>query len=173
MSDMAISFSVLGALVVLFVWNRFPVEIVAIGFGDASVVFIATLFVISEGLDATGVTTWAGQQMITRVGDDRGRRGRRTRSVRLLRVRLGRGAAARRHGRDPWCSSGIGCCRRDAPDDPRRPERAPATLLQQYTVHDPALDATANNPLVNRDDGVAEVLIPPRSRAIGTTVSPG
>ena len=31
MSDMAISFSVLGALVVLFVWNRFPVEIVAIG----------------------------------------------------------------------------------------------------------------------------------------------
>ncbi len=43
------------------------------GFGDASVVFIATLFVISEGLDATGVTTWAGQQMIRRVGDDRGR----------------------------------------------------------------------------------------------------
>ena len=86
MSDMAISFTVLGALVVLFVWNRFPVEIVAIGaaltlyatgvltldqaisgFGDASVVFIATLFVISEGLDATGVTTWAGQQMISRV----------------------------------------------------------------------------------------------------------
>jgi di/tricarboxylate transporter len=90
MSDMAITFSVLGGVVVLFVSNRLPVELVALaatltlwatgvleleqslaGFGDASVVFIASLFVVSEGLDATGVTTWAGQQLIGRVGGSR------------------------------------------------------------------------------------------------------
>ena len=31
MSDIAVSFAVLGAAVVLFVWNRFPDEVVAIG----------------------------------------------------------------------------------------------------------------------------------------------
>jgi di/tricarboxylate transporter len=73
--------------VVLFVWNRLPVEIVAIGvalalavtgvltfeqslagFGDPVIVFIAALFVVSEALDATGVTTWAGQQLTNRAG---------------------------------------------------------------------------------------------------------
>jgi di/tricarboxylate transporter len=87
MSDSTISFAVLGALVVLFVWNRLPAEIVAVGaalalyatgvldadqvfagFGDATVIFIASLFVVSEGLDATGVTTWTGQQLIARAG---------------------------------------------------------------------------------------------------------
>ena len=32
------------------------------GFGDTTVLFIAALFVVSEGIDSTGVTTWAGQQ---------------------------------------------------------------------------------------------------------------
>ena len=40
------------------------------GFGDPVVIFIATLFVVSEGLDATGVTAWAGQQLIGRAGDE-------------------------------------------------------------------------------------------------------
>jgi di/tricarboxylate transporter len=92
MSEIAISFAVLAALVVLFVWNRFPVELVAIagalalyatgildltqslaGFGDPTVLFIASLFVVSEGLDAGGVTTWAGQQLISLVGASRAR----------------------------------------------------------------------------------------------------
>jgi di/tricarboxylate transporter len=92
MSDSAISFAVLGGLVVLFVWNRFPVEIVAIGgtlvllatgildldqalagFGDATVIFIACLFVVSEGLDAGGVTGWAGQRLISWAGESRTR----------------------------------------------------------------------------------------------------
>ncbi|MBX3285294.1 MAG: SLC13 family permease [Actinobacteria bacterium] len=92
MADSTISFLVLGAVVVLFVWNRIPVELVAIGaglalyatgvleldqvlagYGDATVVLIASLFVVSEGLDATGVTTWAGQEMIARAGTDRSR----------------------------------------------------------------------------------------------------
>ena len=72
MSESAITFVVLGVVVVLFVWNRFPPEIVALGaatalyaagvldshqvfagFGDPVVPFLAGLFVISEGLDAS------------------------------------------------------------------------------------------------------------------------
>jgi di/tricarboxylate transporter len=89
---MTITFLILGAVVVLFVWNRIPVELVAVGaalslyftgvleveealtsFGDPAVVLIAALFVVSEGLDATGVTAWAGQQLIARVGESRTR----------------------------------------------------------------------------------------------------
>jgi di/tricarboxylate transporter len=92
MSDIAISFAVLAALVILFVWNRFPVELVAIagaltlyatgildlgqtlsGFGDPTVIFIATLFVVSEGLDAGGVTAWAGQRLVSLAGASRTR----------------------------------------------------------------------------------------------------
>jgi hypothetical protein len=83
MSEIAITFAVIGAIVVLFVWGRLPVEVVAIGatltlwatgiltieqslagFGDPAVLFIASLFVVSESLDSTGVTAWAGQQPI-------------------------------------------------------------------------------------------------------------
>lgn len=90
MSDIAISYCVLAGAVLLFVWNRLPVEIVAVGvaltlwatdvltidqsiagFGESTVLFIASLFVVSEGLDATGVTAWAGQQLIARAGTSR------------------------------------------------------------------------------------------------------
>jgi di/tricarboxylate transporter len=90
MSHAAISLAVLGVAVALFVWNRLPAEIVAVGaalalyaagvlgadqvfagFGDATVIFIAALFVVSEGLDATGVTTWAGQRLIAHAGGRR------------------------------------------------------------------------------------------------------
>jgi di/tricarboxylate transporter len=92
MSDIAISFAVLAAVVVLFVWNRFPVALVAVaaaltlwatgildldqalgGFGDPTVVFIASLFVVSEGLDAGGLTAWAGQRLISLAGASRTR----------------------------------------------------------------------------------------------------
>ena len=92
MSDIGITFAILVALVVLFVWGKFPVEIVALGaalalwatgvltlqqtlagFGDPVVIFIASLFVVSEALDATGVTAWAGQQLIDRAGASRRR----------------------------------------------------------------------------------------------------
>ena len=87
MSDIAITFAVIAAIVALFVWGGLPVEVVAIGaalvlwatgvltldqtlagFGDPVVIFIATLFVVSEGLEATGVTAWAGQQLMERAG---------------------------------------------------------------------------------------------------------
>lgn len=83
---------VLGAVVVLFIWNRLPVGVVAIlaalglwatglvstaeavaGFGDPVIIFIATLFVVSEGIDGTGVTTWAGQHLLDRAGTGRSR----------------------------------------------------------------------------------------------------
>lgn len=39
------------------------------GFGDPAVVLIASLFVVSEGLDATGVTAWVGQMLVRKSGD--------------------------------------------------------------------------------------------------------
>lgn len=88
MSDALVSLLVLAATVGLFVWNRLPVEWVAVssalalhftgvltlgqalsGFGDPAVLLIAALFVVSEGLDATGVTAWVGQALVGRSGD--------------------------------------------------------------------------------------------------------
>ena len=73
MSDSTITFLVLGASVVVFVWDHLPVAVVALGvalslwatgvlgldqalagFGDPTVVFIASLFVVGEALDAVG-----------------------------------------------------------------------------------------------------------------------
>jgi di/tricarboxylate transporter len=92
MADSTIVFVVLAAIVVLFVSNLVQVEIVAVGtaltlwatgvldigealagFGDPTVVYIAALFVVSEALDASGVTTWAGQQLVVRAGASRTR----------------------------------------------------------------------------------------------------
>jgi di/tricarboxylate transporter len=91
-SDETVTFLILGAVVAVFVWDRLPVAIVAIGvalslwatdvltleqalagFGDPSVLFIASLFVVSEALDAAGVTGWVGQELVTRSGDSRTR----------------------------------------------------------------------------------------------------
>lgn len=87
MDDATTALVVLGVVIALFIWNRLPVGVVAIfaalalwatglvsteeavgGFGDPVVIFIATLFVVSEGIDSTGVTTWAGQRLVERAG---------------------------------------------------------------------------------------------------------
>jgi di/tricarboxylate transporter len=87
MDEATTALVVLGVVVGLFVWNRLPVGVVAIlaalalwatglvtpteavaGFGDPVVVFIATLFVVSEAIDSTGVTTWAGRWLLDRAG---------------------------------------------------------------------------------------------------------
>ena len=92
MSNSTITYLVLAATVAVFILDRVPVAIVAIGvalslwatgvlgfdqslagFGDPTVIFIATLFVVSEALDASGVTAWAGQELIARVGESRTR----------------------------------------------------------------------------------------------------
>lgn len=87
MSDPGITLIVLAAAVVLFVMDRIPVAVVAFlvplalwatgvltlgeataGFGDPTVLFIGALFVVSEALDATGITTWVGNQVMQRGG---------------------------------------------------------------------------------------------------------
>jgi di/tricarboxylate transporter len=92
MSPVATTLVILALAVVAFMSNRVPLGIVAIGvsvslwltgildlgqalagFGDPTVIFIATLFVVGESLDSTGVTAWAGQQLIARGGVERGR----------------------------------------------------------------------------------------------------
>jgi di/tricarboxylate transporter len=92
MSDETITFLILGVVVAVFVWDHLPVAGVALGtalalwatgvltleqalagFGDPTVIFIASLFVVSEALDASGVTAWAGQELIARSGDSRTR----------------------------------------------------------------------------------------------------
>ncbi|ALJ21716.1 SLC13 family permease [Microbacterium sp. No. 7] len=84
------TFVILGAAIVGFVSGRVPLAIVSIGvalalwatgvltmpealagFGDPTVLFIASLFVVSEALDATGVTAWVGGQVIARAGRGR------------------------------------------------------------------------------------------------------
>ncbi len=90
MSDATLSLLVLAGTLALFVWNRLSVGLVAVisaialyatglvdaqtavsGFGDPIVVFIAGLFIVSEGLDASGVTSWVGQALVRRVGKGR------------------------------------------------------------------------------------------------------
>jgi di/tricarboxylate transporter len=92
LNDIAITFAIVAAVVVLFIWDRIPVVIVALGtalalyftgvlklgpalagLGDPTVIFIASLFVVSAGLEATGVTAWAGQLLIARAGQSRTR----------------------------------------------------------------------------------------------------
>ena len=84
---------ILGAVVVLFIWNRLPVGVVAIlttlalwatglltaeavlaGFGDPVVVFIATLFVVSEGIDSDRASPpGLGQLIVAPAGAEPGR----------------------------------------------------------------------------------------------------
>jgi len=90
MSDAAVSLLVLGCAIALFVWNRLPVGVVAIltalslaatgvidvptalaGFGDPVVIFIAGLFVVSAGLEDSGVTSWVARALIDKAGTKR------------------------------------------------------------------------------------------------------
>ena len=89
MSPIAYTATIIAFVVVLFIWNRLPVVVVAMatalalwatgvltigqalaGFGDPAVIFIASLFVVSSGLEVTGVTAWAGQRLIRGAGEE-------------------------------------------------------------------------------------------------------
>jgi di/tricarboxylate transporter len=90
LNDIYILFAILAVVIVLFVTEKIPVVLVALGtalalyftgilnltqalggLGDASTIFIASLFVVSAGLEITGVTAWAGQLLITKSGESR------------------------------------------------------------------------------------------------------
>jgi len=80
---MTTTFIILGVTIVLFVWGRWPADLVALisllalalsgvigtsdavaGFGNPTVVMIAALFIVGEGLSRTGVTGWGGKQLL-------------------------------------------------------------------------------------------------------------
>ncbi len=87
MSSSLITLLVLAITVALFIWDRLPVAVIAMmvplalwasgvltlneavaGFGDPTILFIAALFVVSEALDATGVTAWVGDRAMRTAG---------------------------------------------------------------------------------------------------------
>jgi di/tricarboxylate transporter len=89
-TDIQIVFAIIAAIIVLFIWDRLPVIAVCMaaalslwatgiltlgqslaGFGDPATVFVASLFVVSAGLEVTGVTAWAGQILIASAGQSR------------------------------------------------------------------------------------------------------
>jgi len=86
-SDIAVTMLILAIVVFAFVSNRIPVGLIAIGaslalyatgildlgqtfagFGDPAVILIASLFVVAEGLDSSGLTAWTGQRLIASGG---------------------------------------------------------------------------------------------------------
>ena len=83
MSNMTITFLILGVTIVLFIWGRWQPDLVAVGsllalylfgvidlgeafsgFANATVVLIASLFIVGEGLSRTGVTAYFGDKLI-------------------------------------------------------------------------------------------------------------
>lgn len=92
MNPATTTFVILGLTVVVFAINRLPVGVVAVltalslwltgvvdlqvalgGFGDPVIIFIATLFIVAEGLDRAGVTAWIGSIIERHAGTDRGK----------------------------------------------------------------------------------------------------
>lgn len=80
---MALTFVVLAITILFFIFGRLRADLVALlsllalflagilsldqmlaGFGNATVIMIAALFVIGDGLSRTGVTAWLGEQML-------------------------------------------------------------------------------------------------------------
>jgi di/tricarboxylate transporter len=89
LSPIAYTGTIIAVAIVLFIWNKIPVVVVAMltalglwatgvltlpqalgGFGDPAVIFIASLFVVSSGLEVTGVTAWAGQLLVKGAGEE-------------------------------------------------------------------------------------------------------
>ncbi len=84
------TFIILGAAIVAFVSSRIPIAVVSLGvivalwatgvltlpevfagFGDPTIIFIASLFVVIEALQASGLTAWIAQKIIQRSGRSR------------------------------------------------------------------------------------------------------
>ncbi len=90
MTDQTILILILAVAVVAFAINKFPVGVVSLGvmlslwatdivslddafagFGSPTVILIASLFVVAEGLNASGITTWMGQLITKYAGSSR------------------------------------------------------------------------------------------------------
>jgi di/tricarboxylate transporter len=91
--EIVTTLSIIAVVMALFVWNRVPAAVVAVGgslalyftgiltmhetlggFGDPVVILIAALLAIAAGLETAGVGAWAGQMLIRHTGaNDTGR----------------------------------------------------------------------------------------------------
>lgn len=257
MDDSTIALLILGGTIVLFVINRLPVGLVALavpvalwatgileldrafaGIGDPVIIFIASLFVVSEAIDRTGLTAWAGQRLAQIAGTGRSRL---LVAVMLLcavmtsLISLNGSVAALipmavalavRAGRSPssllmpmvyggsagsllvLAGSPVNVIVAEAVSDagarplryfefawlgvpvlaatvliavvlsPRLlPVRSPATAPRDLSGHAAQLaefyGLDVDAPLLTRDRGVAEVVVPPRSMLVGETIVPG
>ncbi|MCB9154914.1 MAG: SLC13 family permease [Caldilineae bacterium] len=85
---MIVTFAILGITVALFIFSRLRADLVALlsllalfltgvltskqalsGFADSTVIMVAGLFVVGEGLSRTGITAWLGQFFMRQAGD--------------------------------------------------------------------------------------------------------
>jgi di/tricarboxylate transporter len=92
LTDIWIVFAIIAVVIALFIWDRLPVIVVCVGcalalwatgiltiqqslagFGDTATIFVASLFVVSAGMERSGVTAWVGQALIDKSGDSRTR----------------------------------------------------------------------------------------------------
>lgn len=257
MDPIVATFVILGLAVIAFLTGRVPVPVVAVGvsvalwatgvldleqslagFGDPTVVFIAALFIVSEGLDASGVTGRVGQAVVQLTGSDT----RRSLIVVMVVVALlsalisvnGAVAAllpmtvivAVRSGVAPsrllmplafGASAGSMLTLTGTPVNVfiaevaaehgagtlgyfefakigvplvigtilitllfgRRliPDRVAASGIRDLSSHTAAIrtqyPSVGREPLVDRDVGITEAVVPPRSKLIGTTAFPG
>ena len=89
---MIITFIILGVTILLFVANKLRPDVVAMlsllalfltgiltvnqalaGFADSTVVMVAALFIVGEGLGQTGITAWLGERLTNWAGDSQKR----------------------------------------------------------------------------------------------------
>ena len=87
-ASMILAFAILGATVALFVFSKLRADLVALlsllalylsgilttqqalaGFADSTVIMVAALFVVGEGLSRTGITAWLGQFFMRQAGE--------------------------------------------------------------------------------------------------------
>ena len=90
MTEIWTVFAIVAAVIVLFIWDRLPVIVVCVGcalalwatglltigqslagFGDPATIFVASLFVVSAGMERSGVTAWVGQVLMDHAGESR------------------------------------------------------------------------------------------------------
>lgn len=57
------------ALLALYVTGILSIEQSLAGFGNATVIMIASLFVVGEGLSRTGITSWLGERVLQLAGE--------------------------------------------------------------------------------------------------------
>ncbi len=87
---MILTFFILAITIIFFIFGRLRADVVALlslltlflagiitldqalsGFGDSTVIMIAALFVIGDGLSRTGVTAWLGERMLRLAGNNK------------------------------------------------------------------------------------------------------